>query len=201
MFPQPQYGDAEKDGAPAHTASITAPFMQKKCSYIKCWPSNSPDLNPIEHLWGAMKSIIKQHYNEVKNSEALARIVQEVWDTFRQESIDRLVLSFTARLRMLIMKSGASISNELRKSIHKVPAFPLPCIPDKLKLLDLLTIYDPNVNDDPILINSKRPWTPEEDALIVHWINNIGNKWTMISRHLHERDPISVRNRWKILGY
>jgi hypothetical protein len=90
MFPQPQYGDAEKDGAPAHTASIAAPFLQKKCS-------NSPDLNPIEHLWGAMKSIIKQHYNEVKNSEALA-IVQEVWDAFPQESIDRLVLSFTARL-------------------------------------------------------------------------------------------------------
>jgi hypothetical protein len=44
--------------------------------------------------------------------------------------------------------------------MYKVPAFPLPSIPNKLGLLDLLTLYDPNVSVDPIFINSKRPWTP-----------------------------------------
>jgi hypothetical protein len=126
---------------------------------------------------------------------------QEVWYEFPQESIDRLVLSFLGRLRMPIAKNGESISNEFRRSIHNVPAFPLPSIPNKLGLLDLLTLYDPNVSDDPIFINSKRPWTPEEDALIIHWKSIPGNKWTLIANHLHQRTALSVRNRWKILGY
>jgi hypothetical protein len=95
---------------------------------------------------------------------------------------------------MLIAKNGESISNELRRSIHSVPAFPLPSIPNKLGLLDLVTLYDPNVNDDPIFINSKRPWTPEEDALIIHWKSIYGNKWILIAKHLDQRTALSVRN-------
>jgi hypothetical protein len=102
---------------------------------------------------------------------------------------------------MLIMKGGESISNELRSSIHKVPAFPLPNIPNKLKILDLVTLHDPSVNDEILLINSKRPWTPEEDAIVIHWKNILGNKWTQIASFLEQRSALSVRNRWKYLGY
>ena len=55
-----------QDGAPAHKSSLTIPFLTKRCSFIKSWPANSPDLNPIEHLWGAMKSIIKKRRSEIK---------------------------------------------------------------------------------------------------------------------------------------
>lgn len=43
------------------------------------------------------------------------------WDDFPQASIDRLVLSFENRLKLVIQEDGKSITNILRKSIHIEP--------------------------------------------------------------------------------
>ena len=148
-----------------------------------------------------MKSIIKKRRSEIKTTEDLTQIVQEVWDSFPQESIDSLVLSFAGRLRILIDNDGNSIADILRNSIHNIPEFPLPDFPDSMNILDIITMHDPNINDDVIQIETKRPWTPEEDKRIVQMRNLYGNKWTIIAAGLENRTALSVRNRWKILGY
>lgn len=40
-------------------------------------------------------------------------------------------------------------------------------------------------------------WTPEEDALIVASVRELGCKWRQIANRLHDRSDDSVRNRWK----
>ena len=188
-----------QDGAPAHKSDLTALFLQKRCSYISCWPANSPDLNPIEHLWGAMKRIIQGKIDEINNKEDLMNVVTEVWDSFPQETIDRIVLSFTGRLRMIIGKEGESISDDLRSSLENIPMFPLGQTPNIMSVAEMITTKDETINDKPKKLLSLAEWTPDEDELLLRLYKIHGKKYSDIAKHMENRTACSIRNRMKHL--
>ncbi len=53
----------------------TAALLKKLRVKVMDWPSMSPDLNPIEHLWGILRRKVEEH--KVSNIYQLRDVIME----------------------------------------------------------------------------------------------------------------------------
>ncbi len=87
------YGDADfifqQDLAPAHSAKATSTWFKDHGIPVLNWPANSPDLNPIENLWGIVKR--KMRYARPNNAEELKATIRATWALITPEQCHRLI--------------------------------------------------------------------------------------------------------------
>ena len=68
------------------------------------WPPQSPDLNPIEHLWNEME---RRHQDKhPKSKEDLKNVLSEVWENIEEEVCQKLVGSMRKRFQAVIKARG-----------------------------------------------------------------------------------------------
>ena len=70
------------------------------------WPSQSPDLNPMNHLWRDLK--IALHRWSPSNLTEFKRICREEWPKIPKSMCAKLVASYPRRLEAVIAAKGAS---------------------------------------------------------------------------------------------
>jgi len=71
----------QQDNDPKHSAKETCEaFKEEGVTNIMEWPPQSPDLNPIEHVWEQMKEILYSQYPRAGNKTQLYKYVKEIWE-------------------------------------------------------------------------------------------------------------------------
>ncbi|KZT13234.1 uncharacterized protein LAESUDRAFT_754228 [Laetiporus sulphureus 93-53] len=55
------------------------------------WPSQSPDLNPIEHLWGHLKKKLAEYQEPPKGITELWERVEKEWEAIRKKVCQNLI--------------------------------------------------------------------------------------------------------------
>ncbi len=87
------YGDADfifqQDLAPAHSAKATSTWFKDHDIPVLNRLANSPDLNPIENLWGIVKR--KMRYARPNNVEELKATIRATWALITPEQCHRLI--------------------------------------------------------------------------------------------------------------
>lgn len=95
-----------QDNDPKHSSNLVKSWFQENKVAVMDWPSQSPDLNPIEHLWGVLKKKIGQYKSKNKND--LWDKIQEAWYSISPEVCANLVGSMHRRCEEVIKMNGAS---------------------------------------------------------------------------------------------
>jgi hypothetical protein len=99
----------QHDSAPCHKArSVREWFMDNKVPEVD-WPAQSPDLNPIEHLWNELERRLHSRPQRPTSLTALATALQDEWAAIPPETLRHLVGSLPGKVRTVIKAKGEPI--------------------------------------------------------------------------------------------
>ncbi len=73
---------------------------------VLIWPANSPDMNPIEHLWTHVKNQLKKYDSPPSGVLELWERVEETWNAIPVEVCQNLIESMPRRLEAVIKAKG-----------------------------------------------------------------------------------------------
>jgi transposase len=109
LFPRSN-GIFQEDNAPPHRSKVAKAARENAKIVMLDWPSQSPDLNPIENLWSEMKVMVRRRTPPPPNTKVLERYIKDAWDDLPPEYFKKLVDGMPRRVAAVIAAKGNRIN-------------------------------------------------------------------------------------------
>lgn len=84
--------------------------MESKRINILPWLSRSPDLNPVENLWGMLARRVYSNGRQYSSINQLKSAILCCWETIKAEELVKLVNSMPNRMNEIIKNLGGTIN-------------------------------------------------------------------------------------------
>ena len=92
----------QQDNDPKHTSRKAQQWFKDNNIHVLEWPAQSPDLNPIEHIWHHLKCQLQKYDTPPKGVHELWDRVGEEWNEIPPEVCQRLIESMPRRIQAVI---------------------------------------------------------------------------------------------------
>ena len=98
------------DNDPKHKAKATMQWLSDSGPSVLDWPSQPPDLNPIEHLWAEFKKRLHKRQNAPDTVEDLWLAMEEEWNNLGPEVCVKLIDTMPERIAAVLQAKGGHTS-------------------------------------------------------------------------------------------
>jgi transposase len=95
-----------QDNARPHTARVTMDYLEQNNINVLPWPSKSPNLNPIEHLWDQLDKRVRQQQPPHQTLNQLRQMLQQKWRTIPRNNVRNLIEYMPRRCRTVLAARG-----------------------------------------------------------------------------------------------
>ena len=96
----------QQDNAPCHSSKLVKSWLTSNKINSMKWPAYSPDLNPIENLWGILSRKVYENGRQFKDIESLKAAILESWASIEVEMCQKLIESMKNRIYDVIVNHG-----------------------------------------------------------------------------------------------
>src|SRR5215469_1803115 len=89
-----------------HTSQQAKEWFKNEGIQVLPWPAQSPNLNPIEHLWKHLKLKLAQYERKAKEIHELWERCDKEWNKFTPEECRKYIDSMPSRVQAVLKAKG-----------------------------------------------------------------------------------------------
>ena len=97
----------QQDGDPKHHSGKATKWFKDHNITVLAWPAQSPDMNPIEHLWDHLKKKLKEYDHPPGGVLELWERAEKEWEKITPEVCQNLIQSMPRRVAAVVKAKGS----------------------------------------------------------------------------------------------